>query len=45
MASLIFKNVYINDQETVVGPYENNGILIIQLKIFMVMKKVLKIVK
>lgn len=27
MASLIFKNVYINDQETVVGPYENNGIL------------------
>ena len=27
MASLIFKNVYINDQETVVGPYENNGVL------------------
>ena len=27
MASLIFKNVYINDQETVVGPYDNNGIL------------------
>lgn len=27
MASMIFKNVYINDQETIVGPYENNGLL------------------
>ena len=27
MASMIFKNVYINDQETIVGPYENNGLI------------------
>lgn len=27
MASMVFKNVYINDQETIVGPYEKSGVL------------------
>ena len=27
MASIVFKNVYINDESSIVGPYENRGLL------------------